>query len=330
MHGRRAGRVERTAMLAGVLVSTGSAVAQKAEPEQPRDPGGVVVAPPLHERPVMEPSGEFKTADELLRALESADADLVTLTATVVHDTESAFEGDRQTRIGTLKFRTDPREGKRPLRRFAVEFTRLHIGPRLEEEPKSFVFDGEWLAEFMPNAKLCLRRQVVAPGEDFDPLRIGEGPLPIPIGQPRGDILARFDVELVPPASGIMPEKPEDLPDEDRERLARVLKFASRDGMHQLRLTPRPDADENAGFAEIRLWYKRGLSGRLLPEMVRAVKAADDGDEGDMTTVQLLDVKINDGAGVGPEAFDTAIPEGWNGQAEAWREPVGGRGPKKK
>lgn len=329
MHGRRTGRAGWIA--AAALVSAGSAGAQKAEPEQPRDPGGVVVAPPLHERPVMEPSGEFKTADELLRALESADADLVTLTATVVHDTESAFEGDRQTRIGTLKFRTDAREaGRRPLRRFAVEFTRLHIGPRLEEEPKSFVFDGEWLAEFMPNAKLCLRRQVVAPGEDFDPLRIGEGPLPIPIGQPRGDILARFDVELVPPASGIMPEKPEDLPEEDRERLARVVKFASRDGMHQLRLTPRPERDERSDFAEIRLWYKRGLSGRLLPEMVRAVKASDDGDEGDVTTVQLLDVKVNDGAGVGPEAFGTAIPEGWNGQAEAWREPVGVGGPKKK
>lgn len=330
MHGRRTGRAGWTAALAAVLVSAGAGAAQKAEPEQPRDPGAVVLAPPLHERPAQDQSGEFKTADELLLALESADADLVTLTATIVHDAESAFEGDRQTRVGTLKFRTDAREpGRRPLRRFAVEFTKLYIGPRLEEEPRVYVFDGEWLAELAPNQKLCLRKQVVAPGEDFDPLRIGEGPLPIPIGQPREDILSRFDVELVPAGSGIMPEKADDLPEEDRVRLSRVAKFASREGMHQIRLTPRPGADERADFAEIRLWYKRNAAGRLLPEMVRAVKATDDGGgEGDVTTIQLLDVRLNADAPVDPGAFNTEIPEGWNGQAEAWREPERVGGPK--
>jgi len=40
------------------------------------------------------------------------------------------------------------------------------------------------------------KRQVVAPGESFDPLSI-DGPFPLPLGQKRETVLARFDVKLI-------------------------------------------------------------------------------------------------------------------------------------
>lgn len=304
-----------------VMSLPGPALAQRAEPEQPRRPEEILAAPPLHERPTADPAGEFRTADDLLRALERADADLVTLTASVVHDLEAGFEGDRQVRVGTMKFRVDPREpGRPPLRRFAVEFRTLYVGRRVEEDPRLYVFDGTILAEMFPKDRLCIRRQVVGPGEDFDPLRIGQGPLPIPIGQRREEILARFEAELLPADSGLAASDPEKLSGDEREQATRLTRFVA--GTQQLRLTPRPGADERADFAEIRLWYRReGETRRLLPVMVRAVKATDSGEPGDTTTVQLLEIRVNERAPVGPELFNTAIPEGWDGHLQDWREP---------
>lgn len=313
--------------LALVMALPGAAVAQRAEPEQPRRPEEVLAAPPLHERPAADPAGEFRTADDLLRALERADADLVTLTASVVHDLEAGFEGDRQVRVGTMKFRVDPREpGRPPLRRFAVEFRKLYVGLRVEEDPRLYVFDGTILAEMFPKEKLCIRRQVVGPGEDFDPLRIGQGPLPIPIGQRREDILARFEAELLPPASGVAATDPTKLGEEERDRATQQARFV--EGTQQLRLTPRPGADERADFAEVRIWYRRDrATGRLLPVMVRAVKATDGEERGDATTVQLLDIKVNDQAPISQGEFSTEIPSGWDGHLQDWREPepAGGR-----
>ncbi len=297
-----------------------AAPGQQAEPEVPRDASGLEVAPRPHERPAFQPggiAGEFKTANDLLVALEKADADLQTLTASVVYDRTSAFEGDRQVRTGRLSFRNEPQgPGKPPLRRFAAEFDKLYLGRRLEEEPKQYIFDGIWMAEKQPKQKLCNRQQVVGPGETFDPLKIGEGPLPIPIGQKRDDILSRFEAELVPPESGLAPAKPDELSEEERVALERLVKFATAKGTSQVRLTPREGADTRVEFSEVRLWYRRDKQGRLLPHMARTVKATG----GDVSIVQLTDVKTNDSARIDPAIFSTEIPPGWDGRQEEWRE----------
>ena len=57
------------------------------------------------------------------------------------------------------------------------------------------MFDGQWLIEKRPDKKQFVAREIAAPGEDFDPLSIKEGIMPIPIGQRAADVLERFDVE---------------------------------------------------------------------------------------------------------------------------------------
>lgn len=298
------------------------ACGQDAQPEAPRDPSALEVAPASLDRRPEEPK-EFKSADDLLAALEAADAGLRTLTAKIVYIRTEVFEGDRQVRTGRLSFRSDPQEGRPPLRRFAAEFDKLYLGSRLEEEPKLYIFDGVWMAEKLPNEKLCNRQQVVPPGEQFDPLRIGEGPLPIPIGQKKADILSRFEAELVAPDSGIMPAKPEELSEEERQDLERLVKFARAKGTVQVRLVPREGADTRVEFREVRLWYRPDATGRLMPHMARTVKAAEGGD-GDVSIVQLLDVKTNEQAPIDPAVFNTEIPPGWDGRSEPWRERAGG------
>lgn len=248
--------------------------------------------PPAAERPaapVVEKAAPpaYADATALLTQLEAGDQGLTALQAEILLHRSFALEGDEQTRWGMLYFRQieNPENPLgRALRQFAVRFDKVMIDRRLEDKEQRFIFDGVWLAEINPEEKRFNKRQVVAHGENFDPLKIGEGPLPIPIGQKKEDILSRFVAELRPVTEGIDDGT-------DRKQADAWRKFVS--GSVQLKLTPKA-AGEDEDFTEIRLWYKPALKqegiedGRLMPRMSRTVNRA-----GDVTTVQLVGIAIN-------------------------------------
>lgn len=239
-------------------------------------------------------AGEIDSADALLNALEQADADLESLAADIQYTRTFAIAGDRQIRTGRLYFTTKERADDSPDRRFAVHFERLRVGVRVRDEEKAYIFDGEWFVERMPEERLFIKRQVVPPGESFDPLRIGEGPFPIPIGQKREDILERFEAELLDTDDGL-----------DNEALRRFAR-----GSHQLRLIPR-SADVADDLKEVRIWYKQGS---LLPQM--AFTRTRDGDE---SIVQLLNVRTNEH--IDTALLDTTAPRsGWDVEIVPWRD----------
>lgn len=246
---------------------------------------------------------EITTSDELLRALETAGNDVRQLSAEVSYVKMFAIQGDTQKRDGTLTFVSTPSEesetpdaGVSHDRRFAIVFTRLELdnGRRVEDEStgylERYVFDGEWLAEVRPFDKQFIRRQVVAPGDKWDPLRLGEGPFPIPIQQKRADILARFDAELLDGLDGVE---------------ERALRGAA-GKCYQLRLIPKAEANEKE-LREIRVWYQRDT---LLPRMAKTISQADD-----EAYVLLRNVETNDDAQVSEAELTTAPPKdttGWN------------------
>jgi hypothetical protein len=251
-----------------------------------------------------EASGaEFDSAEALLTALEEADRDLRTLRARVMYVRVFDIVGDEQRRDGTLYFRSRVREGERPDRAFAIDFDTLLVGRRKEDIKERYVFDGQWLLELDFATRHFTRRQVVAPGETFDPLRIGEGPFPIPIGQRKDEILARYDTELVDATDGLLSE---------------ALRGRA-EGTSQIMLTPRPFFAEESDFKQIRLWYSRDEDGRLLPRMARTVNYA-----GDEATVILTDVDVNERAAIPDDRFETRPPRGWDGQVIEFR--ADGRG----
>ncbi|MBL8888213.1 MAG: hypothetical protein JNK16_16265 [Phycisphaerales bacterium] len=308
--GASAGRAQTASGSGSGTGTVGQPSEIRSEPVQ----GGTIKI--LPDQPILG----FSTADQLLTALETADQDLRALQAKIRYTRDFAIAGDTQVRTGMLWFedvggRAAANVARK--RRFAIQFNDLAFGEKLESKQQMYNFDGEWLVERFPDEKRMVKRQVVRPGENFDPLKIGEGPLPIPIGQKRAEILARYDATLLPADDGF---------DEMPAARMKELQEMSKDCV-QLMLTPRSDVDD---FKEIRLWYRPqpgpgGKPGRLLPRIAKTVNRADD-----ISVVQLLDVRTNDEVQIDVRVFDTKTPaDGWDvivqpfrGNLEADGEPA--------
>ena len=289
-------------LLAGSISAQASG---QAEPNQTE---------PNHAEASQSQSPRFETAEQLLDALETADRGIDSLTSPIVYRKFFAIQSDEQRRHGTLYFQTDRFQIDRPdttsaeqdhapaLRRFAVSFTELTVADRREKIDQQYAFDGEWVVEKTPADRQFTKRQVVPPGEDFDPLRIGEGPFPVPVGQQKADILERFDADLRPTA--------ESLTDPALKALAEGR------GLVQLRLVPRVGTPESRDFEQIRIWYEP--EGNLLPRIARTVTPI-----GDESEVVLLRPSVNEP--IDPAIFSTKTPppeEGWNISISDYRQPV--------
>lgn len=280
-----------------------------ADKPAPKPAGAKPEAPAA--APAAPAADRFKTADDLLDGLETADRDLSSLRAQIQYTRDSGrLEGKVQTvRRGTIYYAAkipgaaaaDP---KGPARRgFAVKFNEMVVDNAKRDEPREFIFDGEWLVEKYPGEKQFFKRRMVPPGEVADPLRIGEGPFPIPIGQKRKDIQDRFDTTLVTPLDGIGDSQP------------RTKEMIERAEAYQLKLIPKPGTDEAREFKEIRIWYQ----GRdLLPRMARTINREDGNAE-----VVLINLIRNDP--VDPKLFDTTAPrkeDGWQVDVQEFRKPA--------
>lgn len=289
-------------------------------------------------------SGDITTADELLTRLETADAGLRTLTADIQYVRVFGMMGDRQVRIGALSFmdeRTDaqkagdratpptPTASKRegddpaiedtapatlttttdvlpPARRFAVRFNTVQVGSREERSNETYVFDGSVLAHTEPERRQITRYEIPAGDQARDPLKLGEGPLPLPIAQKREDILKRFDATLLGAT--------DDLEGEDDADTAALHAFVA--GSYQLKLVPKPEFADQMDASEIRLWYKpvevktgdasgNHATSRLLPRMASTINKRDD-----IAMVRLINVKVN--PAIDPSVLSVdAVPEGF-------------------
>ena len=251
----------------------------------------------------------FADAGELLDAVERSDEGIERLTAAMQYHRVFELAGDEQTRLGMLQFVNEPAEGDRPAtRRFAIRFDQVVVGDRRERDGRTFVFDGEWLIERIPSDKLMLKRQVAPPGAGFDPLKVGEGPLPIPLGQAKSDILERYDVTMPEPLDGI----------DHREDLAQLTSYITAMNASQLKLVPKDDDDQ---FEEIRLWYRPVETG-VLPCMALTLNRT-----GDEVLVQLLDFRLNDVARIDERLFRDEAPADWDVEVTPFRGDAGATGP---
>lgn len=258
-------------------------------------------------------------AERILDELERDGADLRRLSAALSYSKTMAASADEQVRLGRLYYVND-QDGGEGVRRFGVVFDTLILDPstkpRREPYHRSYVFDGEWLVERDHRTRTAWKRQVVAPGERFDPLRVGEGPFPIPLGQKKADILSRYVVEALSATDGLLPREGEAWLERRIEAGKNLASFVA--GAVQLRLVPRPEMSAEDEFVEIRLWYVRDGSGVLLPRMARTEDVG-----GDVSLVYLKDVAINERASIPVDAMSVEIPAGWDKRVEEWRGRVG-------
>lgn len=244
--------------------------------------------------PSVVPTHADSEVDRILSELETADRGMRDLRARIVYDRIDRTLGDRQYRFGDLLFRDLTPEGqtnRAGTRSFVVRFSTYADLDVRRDLNESWAFDGRWLIERNDDDRTFRKREITRAGEEVDPLRLGEGPLPIPIGQRKADILARYEVELADPVDSL--EAPEDPAAEDR--FASYREAVRSTGAIQLKLTPR--AEEEGDFDSVRLWYWKSPENpdRWLPLMARAARENARGREMDIAFVLMVGVKVNDG-----------------------------------
>ncbi len=229
---------------------------------------------------------------EWLDRLEKAGRQLQTYQADVIYDREQGLLGDRVIRTGSITYHAGPPP------RFAVRFDKVVIGAELRDRPRHYIFDGTWLVEKHSDQKVFIKRQIVPPGQTFDPFELGSGPFPLPLGQKRDEVLRLFSAELIAPGEDDPP-----------------------DSLH-IRLEPR--IDEQTGkprsrFEQVDLLYDRKT---LLPIRVTTLD-----DSHNRTTVRLSHAQTNQlDEDRADQRFDTTTPKprsGWKVQIVPWEtEPA--------
>lgn len=74
---------------------------------------------------------------------------------------------------------------------------------RVEQENRHFVYAKGWLTEYDRSTGHATARQLALADENYDPLRAGEGPIPVPVGQRRSDLEKGFTI-----AAAAFPDDP--------------------------------------------------------------------------------------------------------------------------
>lgn len=289
--------------LAGLAATSMVARAQPAESHRQPSPPVAPQAEQGDKGPVDAGAG-IESADDLLLALETVDTGLRSLKTDLLWAQTFALAGDMQMRWGSLTYRVGEPEGDGlpPRRAFAVAFSQKQVGGRRPAPERiDYVFDGEWFLERIHADHQAFKRQVVPPGQVADPLRIGEGPFPIPVGQKREEILSRFTAELIDPVADIDP------------RLASFVEEGA--GTFALELTPHADLVQDATWRHIRIWYDKQT---LEPRLAWTINAADD-----ESYVQLLNIERD--VEIDEDVFSTSVPpDGWELFVTPWAAAVGG------
>ncbi len=150
-------------------------------------------APPV--APAAAARAPFADVGALLDAVEAITETLRDFRADVTLETTDDITGDTERRMGKVVFLQEA--GKPQTRQFAVVFEKFIDGSgRMDEKPMRYIYADGWLTEADFTQQTLIRRQLARPGEAYDPLKPGDGPVPLPIGQRKADVLKRFEASL--------------------------------------------------------------------------------------------------------------------------------------
>lgn len=168
-----------------------------------------------------------------------------------------------------------------------VHFEKMNDGRTWDKRETWYVFDGRWLVTADERGRSIIKRELVRSGQSVDPFKLGEGPLPLPFGQDKAEIVRQFHLTLMPESK--------DVPDSDH-----------------LLCHPRPGSELADSFARIELFISRrpGASYGLPIKIV-----AENVQEATLDTAVFEDIRKNDGL----TADSFSLPsktKGWTLQEE--------------
>lgn len=172
--------------------------------------------------------------ESFLADLERSGETIATMSGTLSLEKYDAVAEETERRYGRLVL--DRKDGKR---RFAILFEEfVDDAGRSDRSLDHWIYADGWLCEQDHRNKSFTKRQIVGPGENFDPLKLGEGPIPVPIGQRKAEVLARFEVA-------------------ETEVPAEIPMLGSLRNVAGMRLVPKEGTEMARETARVELFYDR-------------------------------------------------------------------------
>ena len=132
------------------------------------------------------------SVNEALDALYDSGHALQSLAADVsLENVSTDGLGDKTIKTGDFVLQRKPDGDSRA----RVSFLKTKSGSKIFSQRHDYLLDGTDLVDRDEESKKQVTRQIRKPGEKVDFFKLGEGPFPLPIGQPRDEVLANFDVK---------------------------------------------------------------------------------------------------------------------------------------
>lgn len=250
-------------MLLSALLSVSVALAAQAPaPVPPAASGSQALAPEV---------------EALLDRVERAANDLRSLQADITLTKFDDINEETTFRLGRIAL-----DGVGTGRRLAARFNKLVIetSPTSQETSElddHYLYENGWLWETDSIHKSVKKRQVAPEGSSFDPLKLGEGDLPLPIGQTKRSVLESFEASScpVPPVRTLAPLK----------------------DVEGLKLVPKPHSALAKDYTELQVFY--GASGEIA--VLHGVHLVQTNK--DTITILLRNPKVNAEFGANDQAL---------------------------
>jgi outer membrane lipoprotein-sorting protein len=250
---------------------------------------GLILALTAAARAEQPPLGPDSSSDQVLDALHDVGKSLKDFSAAVTMSTEDALTGDVTKNVGTVWYQK--KDGDET--RMRVFFDKKVVADKVNDKAKiEYMLEKGWLTDRDYLHKVEVQRQVLKPGQKMNPLKLGEGPFPLPIGQEREEVLKQFDVKK-------MEAKKEDP-----------------DGTVHIQLVPKPGTQFVRKFARVDVWVE---SGTRFPRRIAVTQRNPAGQETDTRTTDLEKIKLN--AGLRDEDFKLPEIQGWTKKTESLDQP---------
>jgi hypothetical protein len=144
----------------------------------------------------------------ILDDTEKAGKEFHTIKGDVAFVENQTLFQEKKTFLGAIYFDKPTPEADARFR-IHFDFIRNNAGARVRADRDVSFYadrDGRWLITRDGDIKQWRKYQVARPGENFDPLKLGKGPFPVPFGQDKAEVLRLFTVTTRPPT----PEDPKD------------------------------------------------------------------------------------------------------------------------
>jgi outer membrane lipoprotein-sorting protein len=221
--------------------------------------------------------------DRVLDALDARGRSLNQFAADVtLSEIDDATQAESQ-RTGRVWYQK--RQGNDRIR---VTFDKKAEGRFVKAEKVEYLLDGGWLVDRDYRRSIEVKRQVLRPGEKINLLKLGEGPFPLPIGQPKAEVHREFEVSRGDPA------------------------LQGPKGAAHVALRPREGTRLARKFAQIDVWVDPRTQ---MPVRIEAL----DANETTRRTTELKNIRVNPEPALGDRDF--ALPKVDESKWELHTEP---------